>query len=233
VHRPPADAAGATGGSLDEAPLSGPLDWGALTAPAPRGGAGADTLELDVAAAAPFIPAPRSSPSAPLEDEPVDGASLEGASPAGAPPGAAAGELSLDLPPPSVDLPTFERSLDAGPSEILPPPALAEASPGAALPSEDPAWSAAAAAAALALPELEPTPSAFGEASTHAPARAALPGDAVGVRDAMLRLVAGEPLDPALPAFLVRVLAAVMFYEGLLDDERLERALEGLRGGAS
>ena len=84
----------------------------------------------------------------------------------------------------------------------------------------------AAAAAAGVLPSLSWPPSSTGEATTYAPARVPLPSTVVEVREAMLRFIGGEALDPALTAFLLRILAAVAFYEGALDDERLERALD-------
>jgi hypothetical protein len=54
-------------------------------------------------------------------------------------------------------------------------------------------------------------------------------GRAAEVRDQMLRFVSGEDQTPETQRYVLRVVTAMLLYEGMLDDDRLLHALEKLR----
>jgi hypothetical protein len=102
--------------------------------------------------------------------------------------------------------------------------------------SSEAAWLGAAAALAEAAAEDLPI---VAPEDPHLPMEAPIevegrrevtgPGDAKRVRAAMLDFIRGRTLDPETQSFLMRAVAAILVSEGLLDDGRLERALEKMK----
>ena len=100
--------------------------------------------------------------------------------------------------------------------------------PEAAAPPLSPAEAPRPRLEAPSIEELGPRPVASSSAIAQ-PLPSPEEMSAVDVRDGLLRFVAGEILDTQTNRFLMRVVAAVLVHEGLLDDERLTEALARLR----